>query len=181
MDEGPELDEIYTISTDSRSTRSEVCNDETIESPTLSTAIASNASGNQTVVSTHDTPQYSSPRTHIDSPTQRQENPNGSGDSHHFHPSNNTYHSTGANSGPVGQDKTIETLLRAADLSKNVVQDGSNDMLQSAFPVEDYEHVSPSVTSNTSQCWPHGSVQEACLMRYFVDNLACWVRKPFSP
>lgn len=177
MDETPELDEIYSINTDSRSTRTELSNQGPIESPTLSTPVRSNASKNQTAGSTRGTPRFSSPGTHIASPAQRGQLTNSSGSSHQFHPPSNTYHANGANSGPIGHHNTIESLLRAADLSENVVQDGSGDMLPAALPAEDFGHVSPSVGPNTPQCWPHTSVQEACLMRYFVDNLACWVCK----
>ena len=36
---------------------------------------------------------------------------------------------------------------------------------------------------STPRAFPNGSIQEACLLRYFIDELACWVcfRPQFSP
>lgn len=55
--------------------------------------------------------------------------------------------------GSVRTEDAIDSLLRAADFSE-----------------QPFAEVQP----DTPGVWPHASIQEACLMRYFIDELACW-------
>ena len=66
-----------------------------------------------------------------------------------------SYHGrTQSFTGSARTEDAIDSLLRAADFS---------------------EQPFPEVQPDTPGVWPHASVQEACLMRYFIDELACWV------
>jgi hypothetical protein len=74
---------------------------------------------------------------------------------------------------PGGGEDAIDSLLRAADFSQQGL-DQSN-LFQSPSKVQQ----SPfAISSPDSGVWPHANVQEACLMRYFIDELACWVCPP---
>lgn len=64
----------------------------------------------------------------------------------------------------------IDSLLRAADFSEKVV----NEEVVFTSP-QSQVGTQTRVPYNTPRAWSHGNVQEACLMRYFIDELACWV------
>ena len=69
-----------------------------------------------------------------------------------------------------GED-AIDSLLRAADFSQQ--GNDHSTLFQSPSKVQE----SPFAVSSPDAggIWPHTNVQEACLMRYFIDELACWV------
>ena len=68
-----------------------------------------------------------------------------------------------------GED-AIDSLLRAADFPQQGI--GQSGLFQSPSKVQE----SPfTVSSPGTGVWPHENIQEACLMRYFIDELACWV------
>jgi hypothetical protein len=71
---------------------------------------------------------------------------------------------------PGRGENAIDSLLRAADFSE---QPDQSKLFQSPSKVQE----SPFAVSSpdTGGIWPHANVQEACLMRYFIDELACWV------
>lgn len=66
--------------------------------------------------------------------------------------------------------EAIDSLLLAADYS-----DGLNRQViaEEPKPIHSYELV--DVEHNPETNWPRTTVQEACLLRYFIDELACWV------
>jgi hypothetical protein len=74
-------------------------------------------------------------------------------------------------SSPTPGRDAIDSLLRAADFSEQGPDQSS--LFQSPSKV----HESPFAVSSPDDggLWPHTNVQEACLMRYFIDELACWV------
>ena len=75
----------------------------------------------------------------------------------------------------VACEDAIDSLLRAADFSQQGI-DQSN-LFQSPSKVQQ----SPfAISSPDSGVWPHTNVKEACLMRYFIDELACWVCPPLE-
>jgi len=69
-----------------------------------------------------------------------------------------------------GED-AIDSLLRAANFSQQ--RNDQSKLFQSPSKVQG----SPFAVSSPDAggIWPHSNVQEACLMRYFIDELACWV------
>jgi hypothetical protein len=75
------------------------------------------------------------------------------------------------NTSPGGSENAIDSLLRAADFSEQLPDQSS--LFQSSSKLHD----SPFAASSPGDggIWPHANVQEACLMRYFIDELACWV------
>jgi hypothetical protein len=70
------------------------------------------------------------------------------------------------------REDAIDSLLRAADYSRNSV-DQTPGLF--ASPSQNQVRPFPEVLSDTPGVWPHASLQEVCLMRYFIDELACWV------
>jgi hypothetical protein len=92
---------------------------------------------------------------------------------------------------PPRDEDAFETLLKAADIShhesnqitdllppaSHIAEQDTNAALdltgqESREPEQSF---SPQIQPDTPGVWPHASVQEACLMRYFIDELACWV------
>ena len=68
-------------------------------------------------------------------------------------PSAIPYHErTHSFAGSARTEDAIDSLLRAADFSEQPFAE----------------------QPDTPGVWPHASIQEACLMRYFIDELACW-------
>ncbi len=80
-------------------------------------------------------------------------------------------------SSPTPGRDAIDSLLRAADFSEQGPDQSS--LFQSPSKV----HESPFAVASPDDggLWPHTNVQEACLMRYFIDELACWVFPPIQP
>lgn len=74
------------------------------------------------------------------------------------------------------EDDGINSLLKAAGFSEegtnqaaSLLSPASQDAVQYfATPTQEAQPDTPGI-------WPQASVQEACLMRYFIDELACWV------
>jgi hypothetical protein len=70
-------------------------------------------------------------------------------------------------SSPARGEDAIDSLLRAADFSEQ--GPGQSPSLSKV-------QASPFAASpDAGGVWPHANIQEACLMRYFIDELACWV------
>jgi hypothetical protein len=69
-----------------------------------------------------------------------------------------------------GED-AIDSLLRAADFSEQ----GPDQSALFESPSKVQESPFAVSSSDGGGVWPHANVQEACLMRYFIDELACWV------
>jgi hypothetical protein len=90
-----------------------------------------------------------------------------------LHPEFLLYHveSEGPTTPSLEHESTIESLLRAADLADH----GFHQTHLLSSPIQDDGHPYLSASQTPTNSWPHVNVQEACLMRYFVDNLACWV------
>ncbi|TVY14450.1 hypothetical protein LARI1_G007024 [Lachnellula arida] len=74
---------------------------------------------------------------------------------------------------PIGHGDAIDSLLRAADYSDHhrarQPEVLSSPQQTQISPYNEIVH-SPSM----SRAWPEVRIQEACLMRYFIDELACW-------
>ncbi|RFU23792.1 hypothetical protein B7463_g12547, partial [Scytalidium lignicola] len=67
-------------------------------------------------------------------------------------------------------ENSIASLLRAADLSDIHGFQPHHSITSSLNSGNTQGVAGPSIP----KCWPHLNVQEACLTRYFIDNLACW-------
>jgi hypothetical protein len=182
VDERPELDEIYTTVT-SISEQTIPPSGTTGVSPALSSGLTRTVSLDDPVsISDHVTwsPQslYSEPQ--LRSPIKRRRTNESRASIHSYH-SQDQGHDPGlllyrvesapTSGQPLDHETSIESLLRAADLAdhgfnESAILDSSiNDNLNS------YENIGQSPQS----WWPDLDVQEACLLRYFVDDLACWV------
>jgi hypothetical protein len=72
----------------------------------------------------------------------------------------------------VQHGDSIESLVRAADLSDG---SGHHTYKPLSSSLNDSVHALSLVRPPTPGYWPSVGVQEACLMHYFIDNLACWV------
>ena len=188
MDELPELDEIYSANPNLRAkvvSTSDVITPQNLQaesSPNDSIAVVSTAS---------DDPAPWTPRsiysgTQVTTPSSKRRRANDDRSSFHSishtspdqvlscHETPHSFHS--APSYDRDED-AIGSLLRAADFSDHEAGQATT-LIHS--PSQD---PGPSFTieaqPETPGIWPHTSVQEACLMRYFIDELACWVR--FGP
>jgi hypothetical protein len=181
VDEGPELDEIYTTVTASSDKASPPT--ETVASPTLSSGLA------QTIPSedpnsavdhvTTWSPQSLYSDTQIASPIKRRRT-NESGSVHSYHssisghvPGLHGYHVVpeSPSNHSLEQESNIESLLRAADLADH---DFHNSAILGS-PIQGGSQNYAAVSQSPESYWPGVGVQEACLMRYFIDELACWV------
>jgi len=177
VDERPELDEIYsnvTTSSDQTSPLSRAG-----QSPTLSTGVAPAVTSEESAAvadvvswspqSLYHGSQAASPskrrRTNDSASTQSLRSP--------LQPEFLLYHveSEGPTTPSLEHESTIESLLRAADLADH----GFHQTHLLSSPIQDDGHPYLSASQTPTNSWPHVNVQEACLMRYFVDNLACWV------
>ncbi|KAH8812393.1 hypothetical protein F5884DRAFT_750703 [Xylogone sp. PMI_703] len=68
------------------------------------------------------------------------------------------------------QENSIDSLLRAADLS-DIHGFTPQGVISSPL---DSENARSSSGPGALGYWPRANLQEACLTRYFIDNLACW-------
>lgn len=75
---------------------------------------------------------------------------------------------------PIRQLDAIDSLLRAADFSEQAVDQGVSQDTVSFSPSYSETQAHGGAHYGTPQTWPQVNVQEACLMRYFIDELACW-------
>jgi hypothetical protein len=185
VDELPELDEIYsvqgrpTITTDVATPHSS----RAAESPAASVAIASVASEDPSFAQSSSwTPRSLHSGTQIKSPTKRRRTNDSDGSS--FHSVSQTsgilpYLSrTDSFSGPpLRQEDAIDSLLRAADFSDQGLHSPGN----LSSPSQDQVQIYTDPDRDTPRAWPQVSLQEACLMRYFIDELACWVSRGIFP
>ena len=175
MDELPELDEIYA--TNPKSKGLAVADTPTPQSrhavsPTASVAVNSIVSedfGGQSAW----TPRSLYSGTPITSPSKRRRTNDSDRSSFHQLPSIIPFHGRADSftATPARQEDAIDSLLRAADFSEQEVQQGNALSSPPNVQVHPYRETQPE----TPGIWPHASLQEACLMRYFIDELACWV------
>jgi hypothetical protein len=180
VDETPELDEIY--SKDSSSVVHGDSPAHTAQSPVYSQGVSTVDSETLTNLETASwTPRSLYTGTQISSPTKRrrtndslqsfQSSPRQShGQGYHVHPDDSNSNITRSNGGSPnqGHEDTIASLLHAADLSDHGHGFPSH-LLNS--PVS---HHSSFAASSPPFLTAIATLQEACLMRYFIDNLACW-------
>ncbi len=182
MDERPELDEIYSNVTTSSDHTSPLSR--TGQSPALSTGVALAVSAEEPAAA-HDAVSWSPQSLHHGSLTtspvkRRRTNDSASTQSLRspLQPGFLLYHvgTEGGQSPSLEHESTIESLLRAADLADH----GFHQTNLFNSPVQEDGHPYVAARQTPTNYWPHVDVQEACLMRYFVDNLACWVRFNFD-
>ncbi|TVY34701.1 hypothetical protein LOCC1_G006819 [Lachnellula occidentalis] len=186
VDELPELREIYSTTPKSEQVAASVATPQPsrhaeTESPAASTtapsnlsAISENFGGAQ---SAPWIPRSALSETQLTSPPKRRCSNRSDRSSFHS-PSQtsgilSTYpRSTSSFAGsPIGHGDAIDSLLRAADYSDHHRPHhpkslGSPQQTQ----VSPYDEIDQSI----SRAWPEVRIQEACLMRYFIDELACW-------
>lgn len=82
----------------------------------------------------------------------------------------------------AGRDDNLDSLLRAANLSdtnhrrdSQVIIDSPEQRVQQLHHHHHHLENEPSPpAAGIQQFWSNISLQEACLMRYFIDELACW-------
>lgn len=75
---------------------------------------------------------------------------------------------------PDQQLDAIDSLLRAADFSEHAVNQGVSQGAVSSSPSHGGLHDHGQAHYDKLGIWPQVNVQEACLMRYFIDELSCW-------
>jgi hypothetical protein len=183
VDELPELDEIYSANPKAKiTTVSDNAPPQGRPSPAASVAVASITSEDLTYATSW-TPRSLYSGTQVPPRTKRRrtnESDNTSFDSVGQSPGVLSYHKKAQSferTSPatfVRREDAIDSLLRAADYSEQgVIQTAIllSSPSQSQVQVQPFPEVQP----DTPGVWPHASVQEACLMRYFIDELACWV------
>jgi hypothetical protein len=181
VDERPELDEIYSNVTTSSAHTSP--GSKTGESPLLSTGPALPVPLEESISIIDPvtwSPQSLYSGAQNASPTKRRRTNDSPGTQTFHSPLQasgfHLYHVNPAGSaGPtLEQETNIESLLRAADLADNGFHQA--DLLST--PIQ--ANVQPYLSAGQSPTnyWPDVDAQEACLLRYFIDNLACWVGKP---
>ena len=183
VDELPELDEIYVTNPEPQvSLNSETATPHIppqarpTSSPAGPVAVES-AVPDDTTFDTSWTPQSFQSPTQVTSPFKRRRT--NDTDITSFASVGQTSPSRGHYSiGPTCESSTrvrgedaIDSLLRAADLSEQ--RQARSNLLDSSSNVR----ISPFASSpvDPGGVWPHTNIQEACLMRYFIDELACWV------
>lgn len=74
---------------------------------------------------------------------------------------------------PGRQEDAIESLLRADYPEQGLNHSETPKTSPSHGPFQDIG--SSSTQPDTPGIWPLVGLQEACLIRYFIDELACWV------
>ncbi len=177
MDELPELDEIYLANPKAQVTTisdaATTPQSRHTSSPTGSAAIASVGSDGPTFEAPWSCPSFQSP-TQVTLPSKRRRT--NESDRSSFasigHPSPIlSRHGRGPsfeNPSKTPRDDGIDSIIRATDFSEPGPDQSA--VFESPAKVQD----SPFASSSDG-VWPHANVQEACLMRYFIDELACWV------
>jgi hypothetical protein len=179
VDELPELDEIYATNPKNRSTAA-------ADTPTPQSRPAGSPAGSVAVnsIASEDfggqsawTPRSLYSGTQITSPSKRRRTNDSDRSSFHQLPSIIPFHggSSSFTASPARQEDAIDSLLRAANFSEQEVQQGNILGSPSDAQVQPYGKIQPE----TPGVWPHANLQEACLMRYFIDELACWVSHVF--
>lgn len=91
-----------------------------------------------------------------------------------------SFHDAGRNairSPSTGREDNLGSLLQTDNLSSAHLR-SSNQLL---IDLPNQEHIQPSQFRHhdipgAHEFWSQISLQEACLLRYFIDELACWVR-----
>jgi hypothetical protein len=179
VEELPELEEIYSGNPNARAVGvSDAATPQSrlTESPTASAAVDSIASEDQTFAarSSSRTPQS----LFSDITTLAKRRRTNESDRASFHSIGQTasilsYHErTHSFEDPViRQDDAIDSLLRAADFSEH----RSHQIGPLGSPSQSQIRAYAEDQNDTPRPWPHVNIQEACLMRYFIDKLACWV------
>jgi hypothetical protein len=183
VDELPELDEIYSVNPKTKAAAaSEAITPQSIHdnSPTGSAATTLNPSDDVAFAqqSSAWTPRSLYSGIQITSPPKRRRTNESDRSSHStgnpstfvpFHRRTDSFEAS-----PIRQEDAIDSLLRAADFSDQGVD--QTGLLSSP----QYGHLLAygGIQHDTPGAWPHVNIQEACLMRYFIDELACWVSFP---
>lgn len=134
------------------------------DSPAASVAVASIASEDSPFVTSW-TPSSSTP---VASPAKRRRQTNES--------SRPSFRSISQTAGSLSYHERAHSFvgsspvdsLRAASFSEPGVH-------QTNFSSPSQSQITPDAEVPPPGVWTHTSVQEACLMRYFIDELACWV------
>jgi hypothetical protein len=182
VDELPELDEIYSANPRGKPATVPIAatTPQSRPSPSTSIVVASITSEDPAPW----TPRSLYSGTKVVTSRIKRRRTNESSDRASFHslvqsPDIVSYHErTGSFEGsPPRREDAIDSLLRAADYSEQGVTPTANLFAtpsQSQVSVQPF----PDVQPDTPGVWPHANVQEACLMRYFIDELACWVSSP---
>jgi hypothetical protein len=181
VDERPELDEIYSNVTTSSDHTSPLSR--TGQSPAPPTRAALAVSSEEPIPvhnAVSRSPQSLYHDSQTTSPTKRRRTNDGASTQSlrsPIQPEFLLYHvGTEEDGSPtLEHESTIESLLRAADLADH----GFHQTGLLSSPIQDDIHPYFAASQTPTNYWPHVDVQEACLMRYFVDNLACWVGNKF--
>jgi hypothetical protein len=199
VDELPELEEIYSVNPTAKG-KTISASEEIIAtpqslppgSPDCSTAIFSTISDELTPRSVPRTPLLLYSSTQVVTSRTKRRRTNDSARSSSFHSLNpvdpgevveaqlcREKSRTIDESALLSDEDGIDSLLKAADFSNHSTNQTTNTINTRAQNSGQY-FTSPGqeVTPETPGIWPHANVQEACLMRYFIDELACWVRPP---
>ncbi len=188
MDELPELEEIYSVNPPPKANLKVVSTLDVTTSRSLAAESPSGSTGILSTVSGEDltprTPKTLYGTQDISSPTKRRRTNESEGP---LFPSDDqatpgqiaavlAYHERAQSfdsTSQVPDEDAIDSLLKAADLCDHgadqtvVLHHPAHQDTGQSYPIE--------VQPETPGVWPHASVQEACLMRYFIDELACWV------
>lgn len=190
VDELPELEEIYSVNTTPKP-RVVLASDAIVatpkslapDSPSCSTAVFSANSDDLTPP-----PSLYSGAQVLTSRTKRRRTNESERSSLHFNSQASpaqevetlSYHgrTQSLDGAPAIQEEEdgINSLLKAAYFSD---EDANQAVSLISPPPQDTGQYFPTPTQeaqpDTPGIWPQASVQEACLMRYFIDELACWV------
>lgn len=188
MDELPELDEIYSIhprikGVASTTTTPQIRHADSPAASIVAPSIISNTSEDPTFArSASWTPRSNLSGTQITSPAKRRRT--NESDRSSFLSSSQTSgilaryprSTTSFTGSPIRQEDPIDSLLRAADFSDQGVLQTGIPSSPSQKPFSSFNEIDHA----TPRAWPQVSIQEACLMRYFIDELACWVVLPVT-
>ncbi|KAH7417794.1 hypothetical protein BKA64DRAFT_612527 [Cadophora sp. MPI-SDFR-AT-0126] len=183
VDELPELEEIYSAVPKPRTPIASYTTATPPNQPTptgSATPVTTTLQDSLFASSSEWTPRSLYSGTQITSPTKRRRTDGPSSDngwpatntnveSSVYMPSSFHERTTSFQEAQFGHEHAIDSLLRAADFSEQAV-------------IEEISFTSPRsqtraqvrVPYDTPRAWTQGNVQEACLMRYFIDELACW-------
>jgi len=184
VDELPELEEQYSVVPKPKTpiAISTTATPPTQSTPTGSaTPVSTNQDNSYLASSSLWTPRSLFSVTQVRSPTKRRRTNETSSDSgwppanaHEesslYLPSSFHERATSFEEAQFGHEDAIDSLLRAADFSEQAV----NEEVAFTSPQSQIRTQS-RVANDAPRAWSLGSVQEACLMRYFIDELACWL------
>lgn len=177
VDELPELEEVYSTASTAKANTALVADTPRnlpADSPSDSIAVISTVSDDLTPWNVQSL--YSGPQA-ATSPAKRRRT-NDTDRQSAFDPDYGglQYHARAQSfngSSSVREEDAIDSLLRAADFSEQAVDSTENLLHHSSH--DSGQSFTIQRQPDTPGVWPHTNIQEACLMRYFIDELACWV------